>query len=40
MKKSHGVIVALFAAVALLSCKVDSSSGGGGAVMIKLPLNP
>ena len=30
MKKSHGVIVALFAAVALLSCKVDSSSGGGG----------
>lgn len=30
MKKSHGMIVALFAAVALLSCKVDSSSGGGG----------
>ena len=30
MKKKHGVIVALFAAVALLSCKVDSSSGGGG----------
>ncbi len=30
MKKNHGVIVALFAAVALLSCKVDSSSGGGG----------
>ena len=30
MKKSHGVIVVLFAAVALLSCKVDSSSGGGG----------
>lgn len=30
MKKSRGVIVALFAAVALLSCKVDSSSGGGG----------
>lgn len=38
MKKSHGVIVALFAAVALLSCKVDSSSGGGA--MIKLPLSP
>lgn len=38
MKKKHGVIVALFAAVALLSCKVDSSSGG--AVMIKLPLSP
>ena len=30
MKKNHGVIVAMFAAVALLSCKVDSSSGGGG----------
>ena len=30
MKKVYGVIAALFAAVALLSCKVDSSSGGGG----------
>lgn len=30
MKKVYGVIAALFAAVALLSCKVESSGGGGG----------
>lgn len=30
MKKVHGVIAALLAVVALLSCKVDSSGGGGG----------
>lgn len=29
MKKVHGVIAALLAVVALLSCKVDSSGGGG-----------
>ena len=40
MKKSHGVIVALFAAVALLSCKVDSSSGGGGGGNDKVASEP
>ena len=38
MKKSHGVIAALFAAVALLSCKVDSSGGGGNDKVASEPV--
>ena len=30
MKKVYGVIAAFLAAVAFLSCKVESSGGGGG----------